>query len=633
MAIISEHEYSVNEQTSPKSDQSDDQKDIVKKVNDLLTRSKRHRKRYDADWHYNYEFVCAGKQWPIDRPRWRFSEVVNTLWASVMTEIALQTDSRPKFEFSSQEWGDEPFTEVLKEVNNRNWDKYNWNSVVVDSLFDAKLYHAAHAEVTWDPDLESGMGDVCFRVLDPFYCYWDPRASDVNKGRKARWFIYAEPIPTSKLKIDNPEFADKIKSDVNMMTSRQDNMASSMGRVYTNFDPYSPSRLPSSATSTGELYGGEPHTVFIRCWMRDDTMEEIVQEKDDSTDEEKNKEYLLIKKYPRGRYIEIANNQVLRDVAPGVFVNGEWVEYEDDSFPIARLVNYQYPREYAGENECTHSKGPQKIVNWIWSYIMDMFRMQANPVTIVGTNSNVDEEEITNEPGNIIHATDVNQIRREPGNSIDAGSFNLLDTAKSFLNEIQGLQDVSRGADLSNVNSALMLEGYIEAAQTRPRMKNRNLDCFLQDVGQLMVLRYLQFYTKPRVFRITNKEGFPDYVEFYLPSIEVQDLNGGKVVKKFCKLTKVSKNPSGSSAPLMQSQQIEVKGCPDVRVTAGSALPYAKAQKAQTALAYFNAGAIDAEELLKSVDWPNYPEVLKRLAQKAQAEAEAQAAEAQQKKA
>jgi hypothetical protein len=633
MPIISEYEQYLGQSSIP-SDQKPEDQDIVKRVNDLLIRSKRHRKRYDADWHYNYQFVCGGKQWPMDRPRWRFSEVVNTIWASIMTEIALQTDARPKFEFSSQEWGDEAFVDVLKEVNNRNWDKYNWNSVVVDALFDAKLYHVAHAEVTWDPDLDSGLGDVAFRILDPFYCFWDPRASDVNKGRRARWFIYSEPVPTAQLKTQFPDMADKIKPDVNMMTSRNDSSATTLGRVFTNFDPYTPSRLPSSATSTGELYGGEPHTMLLRCWLRDDTMEQIVQEKENpgkSDEEALQKEYLLIKKFPKGRYIEVANNVKLRDCSPGVEVNGDWIEFEDDSFPVARLVNYQYPREYAGENECTHTKAPQKIQNYIWSYILDMFRMQANPVTILGATANVDEEEITNEPGNIINAADVNQVRREPGTSITPGSFELLTTATSMMDKVQGLQDVSRGAADASVNSALMMDGYIEAAQTRPRMKNRNLDCFLQDIGQLMVSRYLQFYTKPRVYRLTNKEGFPDYVEFYLPVVEMKDMNGQMVRQKVAKITRVSKN-DGSQAPQIQSQQVVVKGCPDVKVISGSALPYAKAQKNASAIQLYTTQAIDREELLKFIDWPNYQEVLKRMAQAQQAAAQAQAQQAPQGK-
>jgi hypothetical protein len=632
MAIVSEFEQGfANDKETVPSDQTETSQQIVKRINDLLQRSKRHRKRYDSDWHFNYEFVCAARQWPIDRPRWRFSEVVNLTWAAVMTEIAIQTDQRPKFEYESEEWGDQAFTDVLKEVNARNWDKYKWHQTVVDCLFDCKLYHVAHAEVGWDPDLEEGMGDVFFRVLDPYYCYWDPRAWDVNKSRKARWFIYAEPIPTAELKIKHPSFADKIKSDVSMVNARADWSANTPGRVYINFDPYTPSRLPSSATATGELFGGEPHTVLIRCWMRDDAMEELVKETEevDPATGEKAKEYLLLKKYPKGRYIEMANNQLLRDSAPGVDINGKWTEYDFDEFPVARLVNYQYPREYAGENEVTHLKGPAKIQNYIWSYILDCFKLQGNPITVIGDAASVDEEEVTGEPGAIIHAADISQIRREQGLPVTPGSMELLSQSMQLADKVQGLQDVSRGAQTPNVNSALMMEGYVEAAQTRPRMKNRNLDLFLQDSGELMLRFMLQFYDQPRVFRITNKEGYPASVEFYMPQIEdgVDDM-GAPILKKVAKVKTISTGPNGQPQVGPQ-QQMDVKGLPDVRVISGSALPYAKAQKNQSAIQLFNSHLIDQEEALKAMDWPNYETVLKRMAQAAQQAAEAQAQQAQ----
>lgn len=622
MGIVSEYEQVTTAGGIP-TDQPKENQDIVKRVNELLARAKRHRKRYDADWHYNYEFVCAGKQWPIDRPRWRFSEVINTAWADIMTEIAIQTDARPKFEFTSQEFSDEAFVDILRDVNDRNWEKYKWSMVVSDALFDCKLYHAAHAIVEWNPDLEMGMGDVEFRILDPYYCYWDPIASDVNKGKACRWFVYAEPLPTSVLKTRFPKQADKIKPDVSLLNAKSDMSAGMPGRVYTNFDPYSPSRLPSSATATGEMFGGEPHTAFIRCWMRDDTMEEITLEHDGAADSENKeaqaKEYILRKKYPNGRYIEICNNELLRDDVPGVEINGEWTPYDDDGFPIVRFVNYQYPREYAGENEVTHIKGPSKITNYIWSYILDMFRMQANPITVLGSGSGVDDEEITNEPGMIVHADDVNQVRREPGTPIAGGSFDLLKSAMSFKDKVQGLQDVSRGAENSMVNSGIMLEGYVEAAQTRPRMKNRNLDGSLTDAGEIMLKRMMQFYTQPRMWRITNKQGYPQYVEFYMPEIEEE----GGVIKKIAKIRKVSTNPNGTQT--VEESSSEVKGMPDVRCTSGSALPFAKAQKAQTALSYKNSNIIDAEEVLKTVDWPNYEEVLRRMQQQAQAAAQQEA--------
>lgn len=619
MPLISEFEQAPKASVDVPTDQPKESQDLVKHINSLLSRSKRHRKRYDADWHYNYEFVCSGRQWPMERPRWRFSEVINITWSTIMAEIAIQTDGKPKFEYASQDFSDQAFVDVLSEVSSRNWEKYKWSTVVVDCLFDCKLYHVAHAEIGWDVEAEYGLGDISFNVLDPFYCYWDPRASDVNKGKKARWFIYAEPRPTSELKLKYPEKKDKIKADISLINARSDSSSFTPGRIYTSFDPYSPSRLPSSATATGEVYGGEPHTVLLRAWLRDDTLEEVVEEKEIPEATDIQKEYVLRKKYPKGRYIEICNNEILRDGSPGVEVQGEWVEFDDDCFPIARLVNYQYPREYCGENEVTHTKGPQKIVNYIWSYILDMFRMQANPVTILGAGANVDEEEVTNEPGMIIHADDVNQVRREPGTPIAGGAMELLATAQNLWDKVQGMQDVQRGADVSNANSALMLEGYMEAAQTRPRLKNRNLDEFLHDVAEIMLKRILQFYSQPRVFRVVNKQGFPEIIELYIPTII--DKNGKQI--KVAKLTRKSTNPDGTVST--QSDQVQIKGMPDVRITSGSALPYAKAQKAQVALTYFNAGGIDQEELLKNIDWPNYEEVLKRMQQQ-KMEAQQQAA-------
>ncbi len=620
MAIISENEQVTTKAQIP-SDAPAEEQDLAKKINELLSRSKRHRKRYDGDWHYNYEFVVSGRQWPQDRPRWRFSEVVNMTWANIMTEIAIQTDARPKFEFSTEETGDEAFIDVLKQINDRNWDKYKWASVVQDELFDCKLYHVGHAEVSWDPDLEQGLGDVCFRPLDPFYCFWDPRASDVNKGRKARHFLYTEPVPTSELKLRFPDKKDRIKSDVAGIGNRPDQAVATQGRIYTGFDPAIVSRLPSSATGQGEVYGGEPHTVLVRCWLRDDTLEEICEEKDaaDPTTGEAQKEYILRKKYPKGRYIEMANNVILRDGPPGVEIKGDWVEYDDDRFPIVKFVNYAYPREYAGENEVTHTKGPQKINNMIWSSILDQFKMMGNPITVLGDSSNVDEDELTNESGSVIHATDINQVRREPGLPISPGAFDLLATGKSAFNDVQGLQDVARGADTTNVNSALMMEGYVEAAQTRPRMKNRTLDHSLQDVGELILMRMLQFYTQPRVFRLTNKEGYPEEIEFYIPTIEGKDGKTYRVAKI------IKKSTLGDGQKVNTTVEVPVKGVPDVRVVSGSALPFGKAQKSSSALTYFNAGAIDNQELLKATDWPNYEQVLKRMAEKAQANAEAQA--------
>jgi hypothetical protein len=609
MALISENEQVMAQKNY---DQPKESQDIVKHVNTLFSRAKKHRAKWDRDWQPNYEFAIAGKQWPIERPRWRFNEAVNVTWSAIMTELAIQTDVKPKFSFISEEESDEEFSKVMQEISDRNWRKYNWSDTIFGLLFDSKIYKVGHALITWDPEYASGLGDICFRNLDPFYCYWDPRAETINKEKAARFFIYAEPLPTSQLHVDYPQFKDTIKSDVSAFTQRADNLT--VGRIATSFDPYTVTRLPTSTYTGNEQYGGEPSTLLLKCWLRDDTLEEVVEESntEDGTD---SKEYVLKKKYPRGRYVEIANNTLLFDGEPGVKINGEWVPFEHGHIPIVRCVNYGYPREYVGEDEISQTKGPQKIINYIWSYILDSFKMNANPRVIISTDSGIDPEQLTNEPGIHITTNNMAGYRQEPGMAIAPNSLELLNQSMALFDKVQGLQDVSRGAEQTGVSSGVMLEGYVEAAQTRPRMKNRFLDSCLQDIGQLMLPLYLQFYKQQRVFRIVNKEGYPDYVEFYVSE-------DGKTAH----VKRISTDESGMQSS--QVQELSVKGEYDVEVVSGSALPFAKAQKAQTALAYYNAKAIDQEELLSAVDWPNKEQVMMRMQKAAEQQAQMEAQQA-----
>ncbi len=91
-----------------------------------------------------------------------------------------------------------------------------------------------------------------------------------------------------------------------------------------------------------------------------------------------------------------------------------------------------------------------------------------------------------------------------------------------------------------------------------------------------------------------------------------------------------SYNANGMIDPNQDVKSYEIKGKFDVRVATGSSLPFAKAEKENKLLAYFDREIIDAEEVLKSSEYPNYEAVLTRMEQKAaqQAAAEAQAAPA-----
>lgn len=593
-------------QSRPDPIQQDPQKTTIKLVNTLLARAKKKRSRFDWRWSEYYDFF-KGKQWPVERPKWRFSEAVNVCWSTIWSTTSIMTDSRPEIEFAPTEPSDLEWSQMLSDIQRRNWEKYNWGFTLTDGIVDSQIIDAAHFIVDWDPSLEDGIGDICFHDLDPYFCFPDPLATDIDD---ARYFIYNRPVPTSKLKTKYPKLADKISSDVVDVGAGLDRTQSNRADLFSDLQ-LGAYPINSTLTTTSRVdSGGEPMTMLIRIWLKDDTLEQVEQEGKNGA-----KLYTLKKKYPKGRYIEIASNTVLCDRENGVVINGQCVAYEDGKFPIVRLIDHSYPREYWGAGEIEQLKGPQKIVDYLWSFGLDHLKMSGNPQWLVGTGSGADIENITNEPGVMVEATDINQLRRESGEPLPGGWINMLQQSFTNVDEVSGIKDVSRGTVQPGITSGLMLEGYVEAAQTRIRLKNRNLDKSLQDIGQLMLSRMLQFYTAPRMTRITNKVGKTEFVEFFIQNAEDRKVFN---FKKF--------EPGQNSTVIPPGQRAEIKGIPDVRVTTGSSLPFAKAQKAATAKELFKEGAIDQQELLKAVDWPNKEEVLARMAQAAAQAQQAQLA-------
>jgi hypothetical protein len=580
-----------------------EQESVVKMVRRLLDWSKSGTKELRAQWPTNYKFVMGGQQWPLERPEWRFSEVINTTWADIITEVGIQTDARPKTDYVPTEPSDIPFCEVMKEINDINWQKYPWLQRVAENILDSKIYHASHCEVLWNPELENGLGDVEHKILDPYGCYWDPSAVDEES---LRFFIYVEPVSTEDLKNKYPDQKDSIKGDVQEVGYQGWVLKADTDVDRTKFT------LGSGTTGrrpapTNSKFGGEPRTLLIRCWLRDDSLEELVNESETPGGAIK-KEYVLKKKFPGGRYIEIAGNLVLKDGPNGVDIGGETVPYKHGKFPIVRWVNYSYPREYAGENEVTHQMGPQIIGNYAWSFALDTMKQASNPKEVFSAANLEASEKSSNEPGQVLVLNDFNGYKREPGQGIPPGLDNIIQRAFDFKTKVNGLMDVMKGAVDPSIGSGVMLDAYVEAAQVRPRLKARNVDQSLQRLGQLDAALYLQFYKAPRTFRLTGKGDWPEFVTFF-----IQDGPQGQVAN-------IQRSAPDMNGKYVQgsNQQIPVKGLPDVKVTTGSSIPFQKGVQYNRAKELFTMGAIDQTALLDQIEWPNKDEILERMSQAAQ---------------
>jgi hypothetical protein len=248
---------------------------------------------------------------------------------------------------------------------------------------------------------------------------------------------------------------------------------------------------------------------------------------------------------------------------------------------------------------------------------MDNLTTVGNPIWIADIGA-VDTDNITNAPGLIIEKTPGSEVRREMGLPLPGSVNTLYEQAVTSFDRIFGSNEVSLGLRPPGVTSGVAIDSLQEAAQTRLRLKARNMELTLNQLAQMYVSRVFQFYSAERFFALVQDgqppevfrfqiEQEPEYAGWYLATVQ-----------------KMHKDQMGRIVPSEEQKRFRTKGVFDVRATVGSNLPFAKAARSERAIQLFQLGVLDAEELLRAVEWPGWEKVLQRIQEK-QTMAQAQA--------
>jgi hypothetical protein len=241
-----------------------------------------------------------------------------------------------------------------------------------------------------------------------------------------------------------------------------------------------------------------------------------------------------------------------------------------------------------------------------------------NPIWVVDDDANVDTDQLYNRPGLIVEKSPGSEVRREAGVQLQPYVLQLIDRIKLYVDDLSGATDVTKGATPTGVKAGVAITALQEAAQTRLRQKSRNLDVFLQNLGQQYKSRVLQFYTAPRIIRLTNDQ---NAVKFFRFNIENErDEEGQETGRKLARVQDFVQNEAEGPIQPQEERLIVINGDFDVKVNTGTLLPFNKAAKEAKLLNYFDRGLIDDEEVLKNTeDFPNWEAILQRKQEREQA--------------
>lgn len=533
---------------------------------------------------------------------------INIIRSTIQSTIPILTDNRPGFNPIPPQPADYSFSKMLGEQVESIWDRQSMPIKIVEIITDMEILNHAVAKVTWDTELEDGLGDVKIEVVNPDNIYV-PRGT-IDFDRNCGFVIERFYKQIGELKRKFPKKADKIRSDSTSQDKKDQGWkGSAMDGTMTVVSPVDQdsNKVDNKAP---DLADSNEIVEVWEVWYQDSTLEDYELETG-----EKGKR----KKYPNGHLVTMLPNQKLElQSVRNPYEGTQWN-------PYVNFVDTIVPRCIYGEGQAEPLMDVQKVINKTCQNILEIMRLMSNPVWIGDKTAGVNWKKITNKIGLILLKEKGSELKRDFPPGIDRSLFEVLQTWMRFADIVSGIQDVTQGRKPAGVTAAEAIETLQEAAQTRIRLKERNLNQSLSKMAKMIINRVLQYYRGVRYQRIAGENiETPDFIEFNIEPIEIDGDEGVQMTKK--RIVWDAEAQQYIEAPEGLTTAQSTKTSFDVEVASGSSMPFQKAQRASVAFRLFDAGVLSAEGLLDSVDWPDKDKELQRMEERQAAQAAAQPA-------
>lgn len=572
--------------------------DIVKIVKRLYEQSKVARKARESQWTEYWDYY-NGKQWPKKRAINKAMPNVNVIRPIVQTVLPIMTDTSPSFGVIARDYKDYKFAELLTDVLSVWWKRRSMNHVLTESIMDSLVTDVGIMKVVYNEDLDDSLGDVEVIVCDPKRVFVPKNAVDFD--RNCPWVIHEFYKSRGFLTIKFPKSREMIKSAPTATDVGETSEADTRVRVVSPVDRDVPA--PDNRDAASVSISSNDDIRVWEAWIDDDTTIEEERINEDTNESET----VVKKKYPHGRMITM-----LPDCADGVLQDID-NPFRDGEKPFVRIVSTLEPRSFYGVGDVGPLIEIQRMINKTFATILDWSNMMVNNNWIVDDDSGVDPDMLTNQMGQVIVKRRGTTVARDSAPPLPAQVFELHHTLMTILDQQSGVHDVTQGRKPAGVTAAQAIETLQEAAQTRIRLKERNLLTSLHRLGMLIISRMLQYYTEPRVIELTGRDDrtgdWPNYVKFYVEQI---DEDGDVMYRPVTR--DVEYNPEADEYIEGDAMVGEPTiGQFELDITTGTSLPFIKQQRSDQAIRLFENKSIDQKALLDVLEFPDKDGVMNRM--------------------
>lgn len=486
--------------------------------------------------------LYQGKHWKKNIPGWKSKTVENLCFSLVEAMLPLMTDRQPEIIILPTEESDVELSNELNQVLQFIWTKDGIQEKLTKVLRDKLILGTGVLKVRWDPDKDRGLGDITVDVIDPFDFFPDPNATTPEE---MEWCIFRTRMSLAKIK---RLYGKTVPSD----------------NQYFNSDD------SRGINNENRKVSGSDLATVLEYWSFDEN--------------------------GKAKVTMVSNGIVLEDKP---------TPYElDNKFPFILDFDHQLNGLFWGIGEFEQLEPLQLEVNKIRAIIMDNMIANNNAVWIVDKNAGIKTGGIKNEPGTIIEKNPGGDVRRESPPPLPNYIQHQLELTRKAMEEVSGVQDVSKGVISGSVSAASAIQILTENSQTRVRAKLRNTEYAISKLGEWVISMIAQFYTEVRTVRITGKDSKFQFQTFDAskmrqPDPSIVDQATGQVMPEHL-------GEDGRPSIELVSQF-------DIKVSAGSSMLLNKSAKYQQALELFKTGAMDIETLLNTAEIGDTKDIVAKL--------------------
>jgi hypothetical protein len=447
-----------------------------------------------------YIEYIMGKQWPSRRPSYRSSPINNRIWRLLWELVAIMTDIRPIFEIKPTKQSYQQQSEMLNKVT-RSWWLTSDSDMALANIILYAILTTGYGKLTWNHELRNGQGDLELQPLGPLDVLpLKPR----HTLQSAQAVIYKSVMPLGWFRQKFGAKGTLVQADPGF--SRY---ATAPGRPThipsMIFDALSPQMQRKIGNPERIQDSAYPTALYREFWIRDWTFNEsnapVMMGRPKA-----NWSYTVPpgkRLYPRGRLISMGGRHILYD-GPNPYWHGQ--------FPFDVLRMNVVPWSFMGASDLGPLIPLQDIINNILAGVLDMVKKAVNPGFFGPKNAFPESTWDTIDwsmPGMKVGYNAMTTSKPEFAPPVNLPSF-VMQTqmmAAKEMDQSSGIAAITEMLKKKQVPSGETLDKVKDAQQTPLRLKGRNIEVFLRNLGTQNVSNIFQFYDAERRFTMLGSAG------------------------------------------------------------------------------------------------------------------------------